>query len=40
MTDVDVAYNLRVEALVNKFTISVAMKSTVIYALPYGSGRP
>jgi plastocyanin len=31
---------LRVGELVNKFTISVVRKSTVIYALPYGSGRP
>ena len=32
--------DLRGAELVNKFTISVVKKSIVIYALPYGSGRP
>jgi plastocyanin len=31
---------LRVEELVNKFTISAVRKFTVIYVLLYGSGRP
>ncbi|MEA2761315.1 MAG: hypothetical protein QOD47_599 [Gemmatimonadaceae bacterium] len=39
MRSVDVA-GLRAGNLVNKFTISMVAKSTVIYALPFGSGRP
>jgi hypothetical protein len=34
------APRLLVGELVNKFTISGSKKFTVIYALPYGSGRP
>jgi plastocyanin len=34
------AARLRIGELVNKFTICVVRKFTVIYALPYGSGRP